>query len=175
VLARHGYQAARVDDIVRVARVSHGTLYLYFSGKEDLVRALADECLEEMVGLATSLGPVDPGPEGFAELRAWLERFTVTYLRWGPMVRVFMEERNLSGALLRLGMKAFAEITGSLSTRLAQPARRLRLAPDLAAASLLAMVERYAYLTVSRGAPVDDVALDTLARLIHRGFFGAAV
>ncbi len=173
VLTQQGYQAARVDDIVRTARLSHGTFYLYFSGKEDLVRSLAEECLEEMVGLATSLGPVGPGPDGFEELRTWLDRFTVTYRRWGAMVRVFMEERNLSGALLRLGSKAFDEITGSLMARLAE-APALPFAPELAAASLLAMVERYTYLLVSRGATVDDVTLDTLATLLHRGYFGAS-
>src|SRR6516164_10918740 len=41
VFARRGYHAARVDDIVRAARTSHGTFYLYFANKEDLLRALA--------------------------------------------------------------------------------------------------------------------------------------
>src|SRR5215469_17737456 len=40
VFNRRGYHAARVDDIVKVARTSHGTFYLYFSNKEDLLRAL---------------------------------------------------------------------------------------------------------------------------------------
>ena len=39
VLTERGYHAARVDDIVRVADMSHGTFYLYFANKEDLFRA----------------------------------------------------------------------------------------------------------------------------------------
>src|SRR5580692_5933806 len=35
-----GFQAVRVDDIVRRAQISHGTFYLYFSNKEDLFKAL---------------------------------------------------------------------------------------------------------------------------------------
>ena len=31
VFERRGYHAARVDDIVKVARTSHGTFYLYFA------------------------------------------------------------------------------------------------------------------------------------------------
>ena len=31
VIARKGLHAARVDDIVKAARSSHGTFYLYFS------------------------------------------------------------------------------------------------------------------------------------------------
>lgn len=44
VFSTRGYHATRVDDIVRVARTSHGTFYLYFANKEDLLRALAVEC-----------------------------------------------------------------------------------------------------------------------------------
>src|SRR5215208_7747217 len=41
VFAARGYHAARVDHIVRQARTSHGTFYLYFASKEDLFRALS--------------------------------------------------------------------------------------------------------------------------------------
>ena len=58
VFAERGFHAARVDDIVRAARTSHGTFYLYFANKEDLLRALATECAHEMDALADTLGPV---------------------------------------------------------------------------------------------------------------------
>jgi len=81
VVAENGYQGARVDDIVRVAELSHGTFYLYFTDKEDLVRALAEECMGEIVVLATSLGPVGAAASGRSELRAWLARFLAAYRR----------------------------------------------------------------------------------------------
>ena len=56
VFAERGYHAARVDDIVRAARTSHGTFYLYFANKEDLLRALAVECADSLFELADSLG-----------------------------------------------------------------------------------------------------------------------
>ena len=64
VLAERGYHAARVDDVVRLAKVSHGTFYLYFANKEDLFRALAVQCADEMTGLAARLGPVPPDEVG---------------------------------------------------------------------------------------------------------------
>src|SRR5689334_20171208 len=60
VFADRGFHAARVDDIVRAARTSHGTFYLYFTNKEDLLRALATECGHEISALAGTLGPVGP-------------------------------------------------------------------------------------------------------------------
>lgn len=173
VLAQSGYQAARVDDIVRVAKLSHGTFYLYFTDKEDLVHALARECVAEMVELATSLGPVDDGPAGEAELRRWLESFVATYRRYGMVIRVFMEERNLDRELIRLGSDAFGQIAASFVARLEEVRRPESLDPQVAAAALLAMVERFTYFAVTRPLPTpDDAALDTLAVLIHRGFFG---
>src|SRR6058998_992775 len=56
VFGERGFHAARVDDIVRAARTSHGTFYLYFASKEDLLRALAVECAQEWNGLAESIG-----------------------------------------------------------------------------------------------------------------------
>ena len=48
VFGAKGYHAARVDDIVKVAKTSHGTFYLYFANKEDLFRALALDVADEM-------------------------------------------------------------------------------------------------------------------------------
>src|SRR5262249_19554589 len=43
-----GFQAVRVDDIVRRARTSHGTFYLYFSNKDDFFKALLRDALHDM-------------------------------------------------------------------------------------------------------------------------------
>src|SRR5262244_967204 len=43
-----GFQAVRVDDIVRRAQISHGTFYLYFANKEDLFKALLRDALHDM-------------------------------------------------------------------------------------------------------------------------------
>src|ERR1700720_2177211 len=50
VFADRGFHAARVDDIVRAARTSHGTFYLYFTSKDDLFRALAEDVAAAMAG-----------------------------------------------------------------------------------------------------------------------------
>src|SRR4051812_41437883 len=52
VFGSRGYHSARVDDIVKVAKTSHGTFYLYFANKEDLFRALALDVAEEVQRLA---------------------------------------------------------------------------------------------------------------------------
>jgi AcrR family transcriptional regulator len=173
VLADKGYHATRVDDIVRRARTSHGTFYLYFANKEDLFRALAVQCAEEMTALAAELGPVTSGPEGLDELRTWLGRFLSTYRRYGPVIRAWMEDQAIDRSLRRLGRRAFADISGSLVRRLAETSPPQLTDPELAAAALLAMIERFLYFVTSRELELDEeVMLTTLSTMIHRGFFG---
>src|SRR6266568_7793934 len=62
---KRGYHAARVDDIVKVAKTSHGTFYLYFANKEDLFRALATDAGTEMLELTGELGPIGPDEAGY--------------------------------------------------------------------------------------------------------------
>src|SRR5438876_9577098 len=83
VFERRGYHAARVDDIVKVARTSHGTFYLYFANKEDLFRALLADVAEELNALSESLGTIGPDGEGYGELRGWLSRFLDIYSTYG--------------------------------------------------------------------------------------------
>jgi AcrR family transcriptional regulator len=174
VLTERGYQAARVDDIVRVAKLSHGTFYLYFANKEDLFRALASECAAEMEALAATLGPVGPGPEGEAELQRWLTQFLGIYRRYGAVIRAWMEDQISDRKLVRLGVKAFETITTSLLERVREAAPAHIAHKTVATTALLAMIERFAYFASSREIGVDDeTAVATLATLIHRGFFGA--
>ena len=60
VFAERGLHAARVDDVVKAAKTSHGTFYLYFANKEDLFRALTLDVAEKMVDLAAELPPLSP-------------------------------------------------------------------------------------------------------------------
>ncbi|HET6875322.1 MAG TPA: helix-turn-helix domain-containing protein, partial [Acidimicrobiales bacterium] len=75
VFDERGYNATRVDDIVKRAKTSHGTFYLYFSNKEDLFQTLVSGVTEEMRDLANELPSVGPTRAGYDELRNWVGRF----------------------------------------------------------------------------------------------------
>jgi AcrR family transcriptional regulator len=174
VLADRGYQAARVDDIVRVAKLSHGTFYLYFANMEDLFRALASECAADMEALADSLGPIGPGPQGEDELRRWLTEFIGIYQRHGAVIRAWMEGQVADKSLVRLGVKAFHAVTTALLQRVREADADHIAHKTVATTALLAMIERFAYFATSRDLPFgDDAGAATLATVVHRGFFGA--
>lgn len=171
VFADRGFHAARVDDVVRAARASHGTFYLYFSSKEDLLRALAVQCSEQMEALAATLGDVTPDEAGWQELRSFLDRFLSTYARYGPVIRAWMEDHVDDRQVNRLGVGAFTAIATALGQRMHAAGASSGEAP---VAALMALLERFAYFRASRRLGFeDDVTLDTLTTVLHRGFFGA--
>ncbi len=49
VLVRRGYQAARVEEITRIARVGYGTFYKYFQNKQDVLEAVMEEVYGQLV------------------------------------------------------------------------------------------------------------------------------
>lgn len=173
-LAESGYHAARVDDVVRLADVSHGTFYLYFPNKEALFRSLAERCAEETAELAASLPEVPSGPEGIAVLDAWLADFLALYRRSGVVIRAWAEQQVEDRALARLGRRSFGRIAAVLQERLPDDlgddsARALR------ATALLAMLERFAYVATSRELGIDDAeVVRRWATVVHRGFFAPA-
>lgn len=178
VLGDRGYQAARVDDVVRVAETSRGTFYLYFQNKEDLFRALAHAAANEMAELADQLGPVGADDAGRAELRTFLGRFHDTYVRHGPVVRAWAENQVDDPELISLGLDTFGGIAAILLDRMDEAGGgggRTAVDEQLAATILLGTIERLVYYTTSRPLGLDDDAmLDELAGMLHRGFFGGA-
>lgn len=172
VFARRGYHAARVDDIVRAARTSHGTFYLYFTNKEDLLRALAVDCAHELTDLADRIGPITPDEAGRAELRAFLEQFLTTYRRYGPVIRAWMEDQVGDREVDRLGVKAFTAIGDQLGRRMREAEVPVVANEAAAVGALMAMLERVCYGVASRRlVEDDDTLLDTMATIVHRGFF----
>ena len=171
VFADRGFHAARVDDIVRAARTSHGTFYLYFTNKEDLLRALATECGLEISALAGTLGPVGADAEGYVELRSFLGRFFATYRRYGPVIRAWMEGHVEDREVGALGVRSFTEIATALDHRIRETGVR---SSPATISGLMALLDRFAYFLVSRRLEFDnDALLDTVTHIVHRGFFAA--
>ena len=172
VFARRGYHAARVDDIVKVARTSHGTFYLYFSNKEDLLRALVAEAGEVVMALDSALGTVGPGAEGWSELREWMERFSDAWQRYAPVLRAWTDLVTSDTELTEQAHVAAGGVASALAQRIAESGPPAGIDPNAAAEAVVAMVDRFHQLRQFAGEPIDESALDTLTTMVHRGLFG---
>ena len=177
VFARRGFHAARVDDIVKTAKTSHGTFYLYFANKEDLFAALVADVAGEMAELAESLGPITPDEAGRAALRSWLERFTELYERSGPVLRTWTEAEIDQSELGRMGTDLLGDLAAALAQRIAPAGRgraQDRVDPQIAALAIVAMIERFNYFVLSGQIDADrDTMLDTLTASVHAALFGS--
>ncbi|MBV9411228.1 MAG: TetR/AcrR family transcriptional regulator [Acidimicrobiia bacterium] len=175
VLEKRGYHAARVDDIVKVARTSHGTFYLYFANKEDLFRALLTDVAEEVATLADTLGPVTPDEAGYRELRGWLGRFSDLYVHYGPVIRAWTEAEVEGEDVGRTGEQVLTTVATALITRISESNESDDFDPQVAALASVAMIERLHYYLLSRqiDVPREDL-LDTTATVLHVGVFGGS-
>jgi AcrR family transcriptional regulator len=175
VLEKRGYHAARVDDIVKVARTSHGTFYLYFANKEDLFRALLSDVAEEVATLSDTLGPVKPDEAGYRELRGWLGRFSDMYVHYGPVIRAWTEAEVEGDDVGRMGEEVLTTMATALISRISESNDSDEFDPQVAALATVAMIERLHYYLLSRqiDMPRDDL-LDTVASVLHIGVFGGS-
>jgi AcrR family transcriptional regulator len=100
VFAERGLAGARMDDIASKAGISKGTLYLYFSGKEELFQEAIREKLARMLeGLASAAPPGEPGPR----LARFMEAYWVHLRRpqFANLYRLIMAELQKFPDLVR--------------------------------------------------------------------------
>jgi len=86
-----GFQAVRVDDIVRRARTSHGTFYLYFSNKDDFFKALLRDALHDMGVITDAFPVVTRNDAGRVALRQWVHTFCETYAAHAAVIRILSQ------------------------------------------------------------------------------------
>ncbi len=170
---RRGYHATRVNDIVEIAKTSHGTFYLYFSNKEDLLRALVTEAAEDSKKVydAFSTLPSPGGTPQWEDVRGWVQAYSELWTRYAPLFRVWAELATVDRDLGRAIRHTFSQISYALTVRIGPDSTGHALDPGTAALAALAMLDRFHYLREFVGRPVDDRALDTLTTMLYRALF----
>lgn len=174
VFAARGVHAARVDDIVKGARTSHGTFYLYFQNKEELFHALAERVAHDLEALAAELPALTPDPSGRAALAAWMQDFGRLYGETGAVIRVWTESEIVANDAGRLGTTVWGAFTAALVDRIRASGAK-GLDPAVAALAVVAMIERANYyrLTGQLGGTDGTDLAETLARVTQAALFGA--
>jgi AcrR family transcriptional regulator len=172
VFSDRGYHAARVDDIVKAAKTSHGTFYLYFSSKQDLFRAVAVGVASEMIDLARDLPALDPdGAVADDALRDWLDRFASLYQRHGAFIRTWTEAEIADSEIGNIANDLVTQFSRELARRVRAAAPDLD--PAVTAFALVSMIERFTYLVEAEQLAVGRAdALPTLAHATMAALHG---
>lgn len=158
----YGYAAARIDDIVAVAGTSHGAFYLYFRNKEDLLHRLAVDCGAQLRELAAALAAM-PRPVSEADLEAWVGRFVALYQQDGPVIRVWLDNRDTDPLMQALANDSLGPLAQALADVI-EPGLAEQLDHRMAGLGLLSMLERLS--SYLRDDVPEQLATTTAARLI---------
>jgi AcrR family transcriptional regulator len=172
---RRGYHATRVNDVVEIAKTSHGTFYLYFSNKEDLLRALMSEAATESQALYAALVDAPETGASWEQLRAWIGRYSSLWCRYAPLLRAWTDLAAIDPELGVQIRQTVTAISSALAARISSAPGNSEIAPEAAGMAVLAMLDRFHYLREFVGQPVDEAGLDTLTTIVHRALFEGVI
>jgi AcrR family transcriptional regulator len=135
-----GFQAVRVDDIVRRARTSHGTFYLYFANKEDLFKALLRDALHDMAVITDAFPVVTRNAAGRAALRHWVHTFCETYAAHSAVIRILSQAELIGEEVWGDGLKLLFRLSEAMTQGMTAAAGEQR--PEQAAGPARAAADR---------------------------------
>ena len=169
VFAERGYAAARVEDIVADAGVSHGTFYTYFENKAAALDALIDVTAADLQAVVEE--PWE-GPDAARVIAAVIERFVEVFASQADVMGTWLEasahEPHFRQRLREVREGYIQRVADQLTPALAHTDHH----PSVAAAALVAMVEGYA----TQGLRADDaVDRESRVRTLAALWFGGLV
>lgn len=168
-----GYHSTRVKDVVDIANTSHGTFYLYFSNKEDLVRALTIQATSEASRLYGAVS--DAGKaldiESWENLRQWIGDYSALWSRYAPLFRSWIDLASVDRAVVDQTRTMVAAHIDAMASSIAAAGPTGDLDPEVAGLAVIAMLDRFHLISEFMGTAVDDSALDTLTTMVHRALF----
>jgi AcrR family transcriptional regulator len=171
-----GFQAARVEDIVRRAKTSHGTFYLYFANKDDLFRTLLRDALVDMANITDEFPVVTGNDAGRAALRRWVQSFCDTYAAHATVIRILSQAEIVGESVFSDGLQLFFRLsevmTQGMTAAQAVPADEHKLTEhaELTAVACLMMLERINYLMSAEVRLPRDEMIDRLTAIIYAAF-----
>jgi AcrR family transcriptional regulator len=172
VFEESGFLEARISDIAERAGLSHGAFYHYFDSKEQVFREVAkalDDRLSEPMESVIFAPASTAGPRErlFIAIHRHLAQYKEEARIMGVIEEVSRYDEHVFAVRAAAGIRHRHEIADSIRRmqrrRLADPV----LDPEIAAAALGSMVERFAEMWLAQGQLEADLdqAADTLATL----------
>jgi AcrR family transcriptional regulator len=171
-----GFQGARVEDIVRRAKTSHGTFYLYFANKDDLFRTLLRDALVDMANITDEFPVVTGNDAGKAALRKWVQSFCDTYAAHATVIRILSQAEIVGESVFSDGLQLFFRLSEVMTQGMtaAQGAAAgegmLTEHAELTAVACLMMLERINYLMSAEVRLPKDEMIDRLTAIIYAAF-----
>ena len=170
----YGYHGARVARVATRAGTSHGTFYVYFKDKDDLLLAVYDDIAVETHEILASMPAIEAGPAGLDELSDWVRRVCVNYQEFAAIRGALLDACNEDAdpRVATMALRWMAQSTAVFADRI-RATRMTGIDPDLAAVCIWNLLDG-ANRSVSRGELVVslDELVAALAEFIQRSVLG---
>lgn len=173
----YGYHGARVARVAERAGTSHGTFYVYFQDKDDLLLALQAEVIAQTDALMQALPPLEPGSDGRAVLRAWMDELCAVVLGQAPIRWAVLDAliEDTEPRIAMRGLRAQRRWTTLIADRI-RATGTADLDPQLAAMCLINVIDNATRAVFRSEFEASQPELvDALTELFHRSVFGAAI
>jgi AcrR family transcriptional regulator len=173
-----GFQAVRVDDVVRRANTSHGTFYLYFKNKDDLFKALLRDALHDMDAITGAFPLVTRDKAGRDALREWVSSFCETYGAHAAVIGILSQAELVGEEVWGDGLQLLFKLAEAMTRGMtaSSPAQSPDGSPgldehaELTAFALLMMLERVNYLLSEEIRLPKEEMVDRLTAIIFAAF-----
>jgi AcrR family transcriptional regulator len=172
VFETKGYFDTRVTDIVSQAHVSHGTFYVYFESKDDILRSLIEELIETLYVGSQTKGKPGLGPE--EHLEETIRQFLAAYKANAKMMRILEQVVTFDEEFRAMRLGIITRFIDRIKSAIEMLQQRGLSDPDLdaryAAHALGGMVGDFAFaMYVLRQDFEEDIAVATMAKLWSNG------
>jgi AcrR family transcriptional regulator len=165
--ATNGYLHTTVADVAAAAGVSLGTVYQYFRDRADLVAAMCQSSVSDMLVRTDTVWRVGEGLDG---LRRVLANFVSSYAETAAYAAVWEEVAQVEPELADLRRELGRIFTGSVARELLASGIVPADDAQITATALTGMVDRYCYVTYvfdppAGGPPSPEHSAEVLAKL----------
>jgi AcrR family transcriptional regulator len=172
VFETKGYFDTRVSDIVAQAHVSHGTFYMYFESKDDILRSLIDQLVETLYADSQTSDTPNLGPE--EHLEETIRQFLHAYQANAKMMRILEQVVTFDEGFraIRLGIitRFVDRITSAIETLQSRGLSDPELNARYAAHALGGMVGDFAFAMYVLRQDLDEAtAVATMTKLWSNG------
>jgi AcrR family transcriptional regulator len=166
VFAEHGYANARVEDVVALAGVSHGTFYTYYDNKAAILDALVDAAAARLRAVVAERWE---GDDVLAVINQVIDRFVDALAEEGDVIGAWIEAAAHDQHFRDRLRLVRGEYTDTVAAHLAPALVSTGHDPVVAAGALVAMVEGY---TTDRLAAAGTTERESAVRTLAALWFG---
>jgi AcrR family transcriptional regulator len=180
-LETYGYHGARMARIAKRAGVAHGTIYVYFKDKQDLLAAMQRDADASLRSAMLAMPEISPSAAGLEALTDWAGSVMGVFQRFGPVLQALADalssdEESVAGREALRSMRASTRLIGSRMAAACPDADVLD--PEVAAICIFALIEgasRALYLGQLPAQASVELLGSEIALAVQRTALGAAV